>query len=61
MKGLPHFVSADLRKSPIFDRRFALEVAKILERMTGDRCGAISNGPSSFTILRISGLKENMG
>ena len=42
----------DVTKQPLRDKDIALTAAKILQRMTGDNCAVLWDGPHSFMLVR---------
>ena len=42
----------DIRNTPINDKELAIETARVLQRVTGDRCVAQWNSRDSFLLVR---------
>ena len=42
----------DIRRTPINDKKLAMDTARMLERVTGDKCAAMWHSVNSFTIVR---------
>ena len=42
----------DIRRTPIHDKKLAIDTARMLERVTGDQCAAQWNSVNDFTIVR---------